>query len=275
VRPAKPVITVIGSTELCGANTVGLLAPNGFNLYQWSSGQTSGGINIATAGNYSVSVGNAANCFSAVSDVINVTATGQPCTNGGTSNTPPVIISDVLASQIEGKVEVDLTELVSDTDNNLDFSTLRVINNQTSRGISAIIDGSYFLKIDYNGNPFTGVDRVTIEVCDLAGACVQKIIDIEVVGEVVVFNGVTPDGNGLNDILFVKYIDVVEGASQNKITIFNRWGDLVYETENYDNASRVFSGQTNSGKDLPTGTYFYKMDFSNGKSTTGFITLKR
>jgi gliding motility-associated-like protein len=95
------------------------------------------------------------------------------------------------------------------------------------------------------------------------------------VGEVVVFNGVTPDGDGLNDILFVKYIDVVEGASQNKVTIYNRWGDLVFDVENYDNFSRVFMGQTNSGKDLPSGTYYYKMDFSNGKSITGFITLKR
>jgi len=274
-RPVKPSITVIGSTDLCGANTVGLLAPAGFNVYQWSSGQTAAGINIATAGNYTVSVGNAANCLSVASDVVNVTATGLPCTGGGSNNTPPVIESEPFASQIEGKVEVDLSGIVSDPDNNLDFSTLRVINNQTSRGIAAFVDASYFLKIDYSGNPFTGTDRVTIEVCDLAGACAQKVIDIEVVGAVIVFNGVTPDGDGLNDILFVKYVDVVEGAAQNKVNIYNRWGDLVFDTDNYDNLSRVFSGQTNSGKDLPSGTYYYIMDFSNGKSINGFITLKR
>jgi gliding motility-associated-like protein len=118
------------------------------------------------------------------------------------------------------------------------------------------------LQIDYSGNPFTGVDRITLEVCDLVGACAQKVIDIEVVGDVVVFNGITPDGDGINDFMVIQYVDVVEGASKNKVTIYNRWGDAVFDMDDYDNLSRVFVGQTNSGKDLPSGTYFYKVDFA-------------
>ena len=123
--------------------------------------------------------------------------------------------------------------------------------------------------------PFTGIDRITIEVCDLSGACAQRVINIDVVGEVEVFNGLTPDGDRINDFMIIKYVDVVENAAQNKVTIYNRWGDVVFDIENYDNLSRVFAGETNSGKELPTGTYFYKIDFSNGKSITGFISLKR
>lgn len=271
--PQKPTITVTGNPTICGTGSVELKGPDGFT-YLWSNGATTQTITAIQTGVFYLIVKSGSGCPSAPSEPIVVTVLSPPC--GATSiNQPPIISSDPLASQIEGKVEVDLTDLVSDPDSNLDFSTLRVINNQTSRGISAIIDASYFLKIDYSGNPFTGVDRVTIEVCDLAGACVQKVIDIEVVGDVVVFNGVTPDGDGLNDILFIKYVDVVEGAAQNKVTVYNRWGDVVYDIDNYDNSSRVFTGQTNTGKDLPSGTYFYKMDFSNGKSLTGFITLKR
>jgi gliding motility-associated-like protein len=97
-----------------------------------------------------------------------------------------------------------------------------------------------------------------------------------VVGEVEVYNGITPDGDGLNDFLFIKYLDVVDGADKNKVTILNRWGDAVFEIDDYDNLSRVFSGQTNSGSDLPSGTYFYRIDFAQGKSSiNGFITLKR
>jgi len=222
-----------------------------------------------------VIVGNTANCLSPTSDVLTVTSTNQPCTGGSSSNLPPVIDTKPLAGLIESKVTFDLTKIVSDPDNNINFSTLRVINNSTSRGAPTSISSTYELLIDYTDLPFTGVDRITLEVCDLEGVCSQQVIDIEVVGEVVVFNGITPDGDGLNDILFIKYVDVVEGAAQNKVTIYNRWGDVVSEIDNYDNLSRVFAGQTNSGKDLPTGTYFYKMDFSNGKSITGFITLKR
>lgn len=274
-RPVKPSITVIGSTALCGANTVGLLAPSGFNIYQWSGGQTVAGINVATAGSYSVVVGNSSTCLSVASDVVAVTSTGQPCTGGGTNNTPPVIDSETLATQIEGKIEIDITAAITDTDNNIDFSSIRVVNGVTARGVTAFINSSFILIIDYSGNPFTGTDRVTIEVCDLAGACAQQVIDINVVGEVIVFNGISPDGDGLNDFMEIRYVDVVEGASKNKVSIYNRWGDLVFEVDDYDNVSRVFTGVSSQGKELPAGTYFYKIDFSSGSPLSGFITLKR
>jgi gliding motility-associated-like protein len=274
--PAKPIIDVFGSTALCGTNTVGLLAPSGFSIYQWSGGQTTQGLTVSTAGSFSVIVGNASNCLSVASDVITVTSTGQPCTTTGGTNSPPVITATTLSVQIEGLLETDLTEFISDPDNNVDFTSLRVINNQTSKGIAASIDASYNLIIDYEGNAFTGNDRVTIEVCDLAGVCAQQIFDIDVTGGVEVFNGITPDGDGLNDFLFIKYIDVIEGALNNKVTILNRWGDVVFEINNYDNLSNIFAGQTNSGKDLPSGTYFYKLEFQGASSAiTGFITLKR
>jgi gliding motility-associated-like protein len=275
--PVKPIINVFGSTALCGTNTVGLLAPSGFALYQWSDGQTTQGLTASTAGAFSVIVGNASNCLSVASDAIAVTSTGQPCSTTGTTNSPPVITNKLLAVQIEGRLEEDLTLLISDPDNNVNFSSLRVINNETSKGIAAFIDASYNLIINYEGNPFTGNDRITIEVCDLAGVCAQRIFDIDVAGAVEVFNGITPDGDGLNDFLFIKYIDVIEGALNNRVTILNRWGDVVFEIDNYDNLSRVFAGQTNSGKDLPSGTYFYRIEFAQGTSgtLTGFITLKR
>ncbi|MBN8653723.1 MAG: gliding motility-associated C-terminal domain-containing protein [Cytophagales bacterium] len=272
--PAKPAIEIFGSLQLCGTNSVGLLGPSGFAIYQWSGGQTTQGITITAAGSYTLLVGNAANCLSVVSDAITVTATGQPCASGG-SNVPPVIDEVLLAAEIEGQLTFDLTTIVSDADGNIDFNSLRIVNNQTSRGQAAMVDAGYNLVIDYAGNPFTGEDRITLEVCDLAGACAQKVLDIDVVGALKVFNGVTPDGDGINDYLFIKYLDVVEGAANNKVTILNRWGDIVFQIENYDNISRVFAGITDSGKELPSGTYFYKIDFAGSKSINGFISLKR
>jgi gliding motility-associated-like protein len=130
--------------------------------------------------------------------------------------------------------------------------------------------------IDYSNLPFTGTDRIAIEVCDLAGACVQQVLDIEVAGAVVVYNGVTPNGDGKNDFLLLKYIDVVESARQNRVTIFNRWGDIVFNVSNYNNNDRVFRGIHQNGGNLPSGTYFYQVEFSSGlKSLKGFLTLKR
>jgi len=58
--------------------------------------------------------------------------------------------------------------------------------------------------------------------------------------------------------------------------IFNRWGDKVFETENYDNSTRRFDGTSDDGKDLPSGIYFYKIEFVNGSpELEGYLTLKR
>ena len=58
--------------------------------------------------------------------------------------------------------------------------------------------------------------------------------------------------------------------------IFNRWGDLVWEARDYNNTTVVFSGVSKGNVDLPSGTYYYKIEFPGGKKTeTGYISLKR
>jgi len=271
----KPTVTVTGSTTICGTGSVDLSGPDGVS-YAWSTGATTKTITVSATGVYFLIVKSGANCPSLPSDPVAVSVLTPPCNGGGgDTNQPPDIDNKPLASQIEGVVQVDLTTLVSDADNNINFSSLRVINNETSRGVPVVIDDAYTLTISYKGTPFTGTDRITLEVCDLDGACVQKVIDIDVVGQVIVYNGLTPDGDGFNDVMLIKYVDVVDGASSNTVSIYNRWGDEVFKVKNYNNDDRVFAGNTNSGNELPSGTYFYKITFAAGKTLTGYITLKR
>ncbi|HEY0740234.1 MAG TPA: gliding motility-associated C-terminal domain-containing protein [Chryseosolibacter sp.] len=272
--PDKPTVIPSGNTSICGSGTVTLNASSSPG-YIWSNGATTQTITVSQTGVYFVRSISADNCQSLPSDPVAVTVQTPPC-GSGISNESPIIDNTPLSTPIEGTVAVDLTSIVTDPDENLDYSSLRLLSTTTSRGASATIDGSYNLLIDYSGLPFTGVDRVTIEVCDLAGACVQQVIDIEVAGAVVVYNGVTPDGDGKNDFLLLKYVDVVESASENRVLIFNRWGDVVFEIDNYNNTDRVFTGQHKNGGNLPSGTYYYRVEFSGGlKSKTGFLTIKR
>ena len=92
--------------------------------------------------------------------------------------------------------------------------------------------------------------------------------------------GFSPDGNGINDFWEIKGI---QNFPDNVVSIYNRWGDLVFEIKGYDNSSRVFSGQANkktkmgAGR-LPSGTYFFYIQINgshNLKKTTGFVVLKR
>ncbi|MBB3057019.1 cadherin-like beta sandwich domain-containing protein [Mucilaginibacter gotjawali] len=87
--------------------------------------------------------------------------------------------------------------------------------------------------------------------------------------------GLSPNGDGLNDILMIKGIT---RYPDNKLMIMNRSGELVYEIKGYDNITKVFDGHSSKtgAMQLP-GTYFYSLDYSAdgiAKHKTGFIVLK-
>ena len=279
VSPAKPIIQTIGSPILCNTNTsLTLRAPYGFTIYQWSNGAISQEITVATAGDYFVVTGNDASCLSVPSDTVSVTDQQGPCsTTGGPdpNNQPPVIEHTVGKGPIDGIVVISLAGLISDPDNNLDFTSLKITSPPTS-GAVATIDNNFNLTIDYTGVNFAGTEELTIQICDLSGSCTQQQISMEVAGDIVAFNGLSPNGDGKNEVLFLEFIDVIPETINNQVTIYNRWGNSVFEITNYNNSDRVFAGLDNEGKELPNGVYYYKIQFNSGKGTKiGYITLRR
>jgi len=263
--PAKPLITTSGSTTLCTGQSVTLSAPVGFT-YSWSTGATSQQIIVSTAGSFTVQVASGG-CTSALSDPVVVSI--------GVCNQPPVIAATTVQAGVEGSVTVPITGLLSDPDNNLDLSTLRITQQPTS-GAPASINSNNELIIDYQGLSFAGTDELTIEVCDLSGECVQQKITIEVVGDIIVYNAISPNDDNKHPTFYLKYIEAIEETQKNKVSIFNRWGDLVWEGVNYNNTSVVFTGLNKNGNELPTGTYFYKIEYASGRKTdSGYLSLKR
>lgn len=92
----------------------------------------------------------------------------------------------------------------------------------------------------------------------------------------IIYNAISADGNSLNEIFRIENIDAQEETSNNTVTIYNRWGDVVFEVSDYNNDDRVFTGINKNGKELPSGIYFYKIEFRGGlKSKTGYLSLKR
>ncbi len=87
---------------------------------------------------------------------------------------------------------------------------------------------------------------------------------------VVPYNIITPNGNGKNDVWFVKNI---ESYPNNNVIIMDEWGVVMYEKESYAN---TWDGRNKRGEILPDGTYFYVLTFKdNSKIYKGFITLLR
>lgn len=84
--------------------------------------------------------------------------------------------------------------------------------------------------------------------------------------------GITPNGDGKNDKLV---IDGILGL-KNKLSIFNRWGNLVFEKENYTNdwgGEYLTSESTSDGKLLPDGIYYYVIDFYGQKENISTYVL--
>jgi gliding motility-associated-like protein len=195
--------------------------------------------------------------------------------NNCSTNQPPVIASTSPSINVGGTLSVNLNPLISDPDNNIDPTSLKIVV-QPKSGANASIDQNGQLVIDYTGTSFSGEDELTIEVCDNAGSCFQRAIKIQVVSDLFVYNAVSPNGDGKNDVFHLAYIDLIDDTKNNRVLIFNRWGDLVFDIENYNNSTNVFEGRSNGGKELPSGTYYYRIEFLNGrKSQSGYLSLKR
>ncbi len=130
---------------------------------------------------------------------------------------------------------------------------------------SGVQDGNYrFRLIDDITNCTTGKEVTVIinsEPCEVLPC---RLEDIEI-SEVV-----TPNGDGINEF-FV--IDGVEGCGFIvQVKIFNRLGQLVFESNDYQND---WSGQELGNDQLPSGTYFYivKLVNSGFDDIQGFIFL--
>lgn len=92
--------------------------------------------------------------------------------------------------------------------------------------------------------------------------------------------GFSPNQDGINDTWVIRDI---ESYPDNSVFIYNRWGNLVFNIDGYDNNGKVFAGEANRLNDLgagslPEGTYFYRIVINgphNLQNTEGFIVLKR
>lgn len=92
----------------------------------------------------------------------------------------------------------------------------------------------------------------------------------------IVFNEFTPNEDGSNDFFNIK---CAEYYPNNKLEIYNRYGNLVYETKKYANTWKGVSNVngTFNGNILPTGTYYYIFETGevNNKIKTGWLFIMR
>ena len=181
---------------------------------------------------------------------------------------PVIYINDDLEYTLSG-VAVTVFPLENDSP---DFiATSLEIIGQASHGI--IINNNNGSIIYTPDNDFVGTEIIAYEVCTESGVCRSAIIEIEVSEGLFIPEIITPNGDGKNDFFVIPGI---ERFNNTHLIIFNRWGNKVYESTNYENDWAGFYNQNNligSGK-LPAGTYYYILRYDTKEPLTGFVYLE-
>jgi gliding motility-associated-like protein len=113
--------------------------------------------------------------------------------------------------------------------------------------------GAYML---VGTNSFGCTDTSTMQVSVLCQA-----------EQVFIPNSFTPNGDGINDVWEIKYLDQYPGSV---LEVFTPSGQLIYQNYNY---TKPWDGKY-KGNIMPAGTYYFVIDPKNGRSKfAGYVTI--
>lgn len=216
--------------SLCSGSQISLSVANGFNSYLWNNGATTNSILINEDGNYTVTVTD----------------------NNGCEKTKnfKVIYSNIATIE---------TVYVSDFNG---------INNSIT--IYTFGSGNYEFSIDgFNYQDYATFsvilpDIYTVYVRDKNG-CGIVTKEVTVLDYPKFF---TPNGDGYNDIWFIKNL---ENFPNPNVKIFDRFGKLIYS---FNKNQRGWNGNYNKNV-MQSSDYWFNLDLGNGKIIKGHFALKR
>lgn len=136
-----------------------------------------------------------------------------------------------------------------------------------------------------------GVDQgntLTSFVCDSSGNYFIQLIawqydpscadtanqNIEIIEKLVIPTAFTPSNDGINDTWDLPNIDKI--YPDNIVRIYNRWGELLFESKKGKYFQNEWDGTYNSSK-LPIGTYYFIIDTNNKNKEVfnGIVTIIR
>ena len=194
---------------------------------------------------------------------------------------------DFTANPINPLVKEGIAGNVLDNDRYADGNALEHLDKIE---ITMLEDKGSRANIEPNGNVVipqgapAGEYTLKYNLCmkDHPTICAEANVKIVILEDkpIVIHNGISANGDGVNDGFMIEHI---EGYPKNNLKIFNRWGVLVYEKDGYTN-SEPFDGHSNgratisADSKLPQGTYYYILEYQDTAEQThtekGWLYLK-
>jgi len=180
----------------------------------------------------------------------------------------PVAVDDELSVDFAGTNSLDVT---ANDDVPGDY-TIVVSSTPTNGSVADLGNG----ELEYTAfSNFAGSDSFTYTICSVTcpDECSTATVLLDVGANALceVPTIITPNNDGVNDEFVVPCL-ATDQYPNNIVSIFNEWGDEVFNATPYRNNWRG----TYNGEDLPVGTYFYVIQFGNGEENqSGFILIER
>lgn len=220
----SPIVDLGPDTNYCENSFLTLNAGNPGSTYSWSTSATTQTINVNTTGTYAVEVTNTFGCINV--DTVNI----------GIDSLPHFAIHDQIVCEGDSAV----MWVPSSEGDIFVWSTL-----STDTIIFTFTPGIYYLTVANYCGSTTDTAEVIFKP-DLQNIMVPNVM--------------TPNSDGNND----EYtIPALVEAEWFKMEFYNRWGTLLYETDDLNAPWRATSGA--DGNIVPPGTYFVIIRFRNCK----------
>lgn len=208
--------------------------------FSWDNGATTEDVSNLAAGNYTLTLTDSAGCNATENIIIS-----EPLeiTNNA------ILTNATCEEQNDGMIE----NFVSG--GTMPYSYVWS-NGQTSENLQYLYAGEYSVVIS-DFNSCVRVDTFTVDFDGFENCFFVPTV-------------FTPNGDGVHDYW---QIDGVYLFPSIQIQVFNRWGQLLFESNGYDTP---WDG-THNGKELPTADYYFIIILNDGEREplTGTITIKR